>query len=168
MAERPFLDFLAPLEDALAQAEALAMALNGANLSEHQLNALEFKRPHRQSAPYARPGIPRNGWGRAMSAPDVLSLSCVADKDCRRRFWSVKPTGDYGEDCQTGYRLALGWLSYEESIPDGCGILGMIVRDMPEKLSGVEIGFFAIVGIAARSGAKEARRVADYWREVKP
>ncbi len=108
-----------------------------------------------------------------MSGHDVLSLSFVSDRKKPlkgrqpRNFWNVTPTGDYGKDCETGSQLALEWIAYEEANIGGPGILSKIVEDMPRELSGVEIGFLGMAGIAARAGAGEGRRVAAYWDDCK-
>jgi hypothetical protein len=81
----------------------------------------------------------------------IKSLPFVKDRVKWRSFWNVKPTGDYEKDCIIGTRLALKYLAYEEADYDGPGSLQLIVKDMPRKLSGVEIGFLTMVSYAARS-----------------
>lgn len=100
----------------------------------------------------------------------IESLSFIGTRkkgepgDFPRHFWRVSPTGDYQADCETGRALALEYLAYEEASPESCGILPMIVGDMPRDLTGIEISFLMMVRYAARAGAPEARRVDAYWR----
>jgi hypothetical protein len=105
--------------------------------------------------------------------PAVAGLSFVASRDgktmpkakgdqCGRCFWNVTATGDYEQDCNTGVRLALEYLAFEEADSGGGGHLQSIV-DMPRLLTGVEIGFLQMVSFAAGVGAKEARRISAYW-----
>jgi hypothetical protein len=78
--------------------------------------------------------------------------------------WNVRPTGDYGKDCNTGHRLALEYLAFEEK-DNGAhgGHLQGIVASMPRKLTGVEIGFLTLISLAAGAGAHRARQINDYW-----
>ena len=68
-------------------------------------------------------------------------------------FWSVKPSGDYIKDCQTG--KAYGELAIKHMIQaDFKPFLTWCVSDMPSKkdFSGIEVGFlefFAELSIAA-------------------
>ena len=77
-------------------------------------------------------------------------------------FWKVKPTGDYAADCAHGNELALEYLAFAEQ--DNSTHLQWIVGDMPRKLTGVEVAFLSMIGIAARSGAGGARAVDAYWK----
>jgi hypothetical protein len=106
--------------------------------------------------------------------PDVGRLSFVATRDGKalpkpkrgqspRCFWHVKPSGDYGKDCETGRRLALEYLALEEEDTGGPGHLQHIVMDMPRALTGIEIGFLTMVSYAAGAGAERAREVSAYW-----
>jgi hypothetical protein len=78
-----------------------------------------------------------------------------------RHFWRVKPTGDYGADCEIGTRLGLEYLAYQNSHEASC--LQHIVEDMPRDLTGVEIGFLTIVAHAAVAGENRAEEIAAYW-----
>ena len=80
-----------------------------------------------------------------------------------RCFWNVKPTGRYEEDCDTGGRLALEYLSFIAAgyAPDLQGI----VADMPRKLTGIEVGFLTMVGYAAQAGQREAARLSEFWKD---
>ena len=78
-----------------------------------------------------------------------------------RHFWLVKATGDYGADCDLGTRLGLEYLAYQNTREGS--YLQHIVADMPRNLTGVEIGFLAMVSFAAGAGAHRAREIADYW-----
>jgi len=114
--------------------------------------------------------------------PDISKLSFVASRDGKtlpkpkgdqgpRCFWNVTGTGDFGQDCDLGQRLALEYLAFEEADAGGPGNLPMIVGDMPRRpWTGVEIGFLSMVSYAARAGAFKARRVAaqEDAADVKP
>ena len=106
--------------------------------------------------------------------PGVDDLSFVASRDGKtlpkpigdqpyRCFWNVTATGDYTQDCDTGERLALEYLAFEEAAVEGPGHLQMIVKHMPRAFTGVEVGFLQMVSFAAGAGAKEARRISAYW-----
>jgi hypothetical protein len=105
--------------------------------------------------------------------PDCGRLSFVADRDGKtlpkpkrdqypRCWWHVKPTGDYGADCATGEKLGLEYLAFEAE-DDGGGNLALIVKDMPRKLTGIEVGFLTMVSYAAGAGVERARKVDAYW-----
>ena len=78
-----------------------------------------------------------------------------------RHFWRVKPSGDYGADCELGTRLGLEYLAYQNTVEGS--YLQQIVADMPRNLTGVEIGFLTMVSFAAGAGAHRAREIAAYW-----
>ena len=110
--------------------------------------------------------------------PSVAGLSFVASRDgkslpkpigdqCGRCFWNVAATDEYDQDCNTGVRLALEYLAFEEANVGGAGHLQMIVKDMPRAFTGVEVGFLQMVSFAAGAGAKEARRISAYWDSCK-
>jgi hypothetical protein len=114
--------------------------------------------------------------GRARRRDPLAELSFIADRDgltlprptddqLPRCFWNVTPTGDYGRDCKIGRALALEYLAMEEANPGGPGDLPKIVGDMPRPLTGVEVGFLAMVAYAAGAGADRARKIAAYWEE---
>ena len=109
---------------------------------------------------------------RSPVADPLAELSFVGDRvnsrphQFPRCFWTVKATGNYGEDCQIGHKLALEYLAMEEADVGGPGHLQMIVQDMPRELTGIEIGFLTMVSFAAGSGADAARRTAAYWEEA--
>jgi hypothetical protein len=97
----------------------------------------------------------------------IAKLSFVDSRRPGRRFcWNVTPTGNYGEDCCIGRRLALEYLAFEESDDQGPGYLQKIVEDMPRELTGVEVGFLTMVSYAAGAGAYRARQVSAYWDEA--
>lgn len=104
---------------------------------------------------------------RKRSDDPIAKLSFVGDRKNRkpgefpRCWWHVKPSGDYGADCELGTRLGLEYLAFLETHERSC--LQHIVRDMPRKLTGVEIGFLTMVSYAAGAGADRAREIAAYW-----
>jgi hypothetical protein len=58
---------------------------------------------------------------------------------CKRSFWHVCPTGDWGKDCQIGRmygELAHSYMKSKNCFP----LLAWVVRDMKSE-SGIEIGF---------------------------
>jgi hypothetical protein len=97
--------------------------------------------------------------------PFVADRTGPVDKDRSPRcFWSVKPTGAYGADNQTGYAFALAYLRYLRSEgSQGPGHLPSIVGDMPRgKLTGIEVGFLVDHRSRRRSriaGSRAACRV---------
>ena len=104
----------------------------------------------------------------------VDGLSFVASRDGKtlpkpigdqsgRCFWNVTATGDHTQDCDTGVRLALEYLAFEEADVEGGGHLQLIVKDMPRAFTGVEVGFLQMVSFAAGAGAKKARRISAHW-----
>jgi hypothetical protein len=80
-----------------------------------------------------------------------------------RCFWNVTPTGDYGLDCKVGRALALEYLALLETDPYGRGELVRIVKDMPCRLTGVEVAFLDMVDCAAGAGAYRARQRSAYY-----
>ena len=93
---------------------------------------------------------------------DSLPFTAIGLKGWRR-FWDVRPTGDYAADCATGGRFGLEYLAYLEANRIGEGCLGSIVREMPRDLSGIEIGFLHAVSNAARAGAWQARQIEAWY-----
>ncbi|GGH53142.1 hypothetical protein GVY41_09075 [Frigidibacter albus] len=65
-----------------------------------------------------------------------------------RLFWSVKPSGDYGRDCDTGSAYAIQALDYmaEHRMPHlmQWAVLDMI-RHVQER-TGIEVGFLSVFG----------------------
>jgi len=57
-------------------------------------------------------------------------------------FWSVKPSGDYVKDCQTGREYAASALKHMKQADFG-PLLTWCIMDMPRKkdCSGIEVGF---------------------------
>ena len=99
------------------------------------------------------------------SLPFVADRSPCAEGEPPRHFWTVTPTGDYGEDCRSGDRYALTYLRFEAALNHNLHpfILPWIVSDMPRELTGIEIGFLTIVDAAAQHGIAEAERLSAYW-----
>jgi hypothetical protein len=97
--------------------------------------------------------------------PFVAERSPCAEGEFPRHFWTVRPTGDHGEDCRTGDRYALTYLRFEAALDHNLHpfILPWIVRDMPRELTGIEIGFLTIIDAAAQHGIAEAERLSAYW-----
>jgi hypothetical protein len=77
-------------------------------------------------------------------------------------YWDVKPTGDYGADCNTGHALVEEYLAYIGANPTyGNGtLLTCIVREMIDQAkdghpwSGVHVGFLAEVNRYAMTTAR--------------
>jgi hypothetical protein len=101
-----------------------------------------------------------------VASRDGKTLPKATGDQWPRCFWNIAGTGDYGQDCRIGQRLALEYLVFEEAQEDGGCHLQMIVEDMPLPLTGVEIGFLVMVSPAASAGAAAVRRVHKYWHEV--
>ncbi len=114
--------------------------------------------------------------------PDIKSLSFVRDylttslkkgqtRKTFRCFWVVSPTGDYQDDCVQGEQMALEWLLYAKKCAkrglaaDG-GLL-LVVKDMPPRIGGVEVGFFSIVGFAAAYGAWAGEALAKHFEHIR-
>ena len=93
--------------------------------------------------------------------PKITDLPFVADKgkgkNKRRSFWNVKPNGDYGDECLIGKFYALECLQY--AIATGSSPIAWIIPEMPQELTGIEIGFlselekFATIGAASQARA---------------
>jgi hypothetical protein len=95
---------------------------------------------------------------------DGNTLPLPKGDELPRCFWHVKPTGDCWADEAAGDKLALEYLEFQAQ-PGEMPFLQMIVRDMPRKLTGIEIGFLSTVAHAACSGVQSARNlVAHYER----
>jgi hypothetical protein len=97
-----------------------------------------------------------------MTEPDpITKLPFVADRkkpfapgQWPRCFWSVTPTGNYEADCRTGSHYALAYLRYRgtQQVSD----LPTIVKDMPRDITGIEVGFLAMIDYAATYGIAAA------------
>lgn len=92
----------------------------------------------------------------------ILSLPFVRDTTRAERkaglpprlFWSVQPTGNYGEDCETGSsyaKIALDYMTRENSHQVMQWAVFDMMRAGPEH-SGIEVGFLSVFGQMA-SGA---------------
>lgn len=93
--------------------------------------------------------------------PQITDLPFVVDRNKRRSFWHVSPSGDYVKDCDLGNKFALKYLAYEHA--NKSAMLGWIVRDMPKKHSGVEVGFLTLVALSAGASATHAKQVVAHW-----
>ena len=92
-----------------------------------------------------------------MPSPTITTLPFVQDRDGKRCFWAVKPTGDYTADCRTGQDYALRFLDYSAQ-SNGGAILQLIVPDMPREQSGIEIGFWSLCLSPLRLGNRALSR----------
>jgi hypothetical protein len=98
----------------------------------------------------------------------VASLPFVADRapnsrsNLRRCFWNVQPTGNYNEDCHTGYGFAIEYLRYRQEREESTPLLPSIVHDMPKGRErepshyGIEVGFLLLMDCAASLPHAEA------------
>lgn len=69
----------------------------------------------------------------------------------RLNFWSVTGSGNYGEDCAEGARMAFDVIA-EMRRTRNFGLLGWVVRDMGrDPLTGLEVGFLATIAECACS-----------------
>lgn len=76
-------------------------------------------------------------------------------------YWCVTPTGKYGIDCETGFRLANEFLKFigEQPTIGHCRLLNCIVQEIHEgaatgkEFTGVEAGFFMRINEAATAAA---------------
>jgi hypothetical protein len=105
---------------------------------------------------------------RSLGLPFVADLAPKAQAGSKRRcFWAVQPTGDYNDDCRTGHQFGIEYVRFvAKQRSDGhTGVLLQIVMDMPREHSGVELGFFEIIDIAASRGLFEAERVFSIWEQ---
>jgi hypothetical protein len=86
-----------------------------------------------------------------------------------RGFWVVQASGDYERDCALGSRLALEYLAVAELFARS-SILQWIVRDMPAKQTGVEVGFLSTLGTALAysfEGRIAAEQRVARWEELR-
>ena len=78
----------------------------------------------------------------AKNRADIENFPWIKENNGQIVFWSVKPSGDYFKDCQTGREygaLALGHMVKADFAP----LLTWCIMDMPRKkdCSGIEVGF---------------------------
>lgn len=78
----------------------------------------------------------------------------------RHSTWTVKPTGDYSEDCETGRRYANEFLRSCDGSLGWSTLLTQIVRNMigagpdgiwPDghvRTNGIVVGFFSTIGMS--------------------
>jgi len=73
---------------------------------------------------------------------EIPDLPFIKKKNDQIVFWSVKPSGDYVKDCQTGREYASLALEHIEKA-DFAPLLTWCIMDMPRKkdCSGIEVGF---------------------------
>lgn len=95
----------------------------------------------------------------ALTLPFVVDLR--EEGTPRRSFWSVKPTSDYLDDIRAGRLMAVEWLNLSKSGAFNAPPLAWVVREMPRDLTGVEIGFLALIGEVATSAAERGREAFD-------
>ena len=83
-------------------------------------------------------------------------------------FWSVKPTGDYNKDCQTGRdygALALEHMVTADFVP----LLTWCIMDMPKKkdCSGIEIGFLEFFAkVAVNSELSNPSQISECYDQL--
>ena len=72
----------------------------------------------------------------------ILNLPFIKKKNNQIFFWSVRPSGDYVKDCQTGRKYAAVALEHMDQA-DFEPLLTWCIMDMPRKkdCSGIEVGF---------------------------
>jgi hypothetical protein len=78
----------------------------------------------------------------AIKTPEISKFPFIKKNNDQIVFWSVKPTGDYVKDCQTGREYADLALKHMEQADFG-PLLTWCIMDMPRKedCSGIEVGF---------------------------
>lgn len=87
----------------------------------------------------------------------VKSKNPNAKKGGGCNWWSVQPSGNYVNDCNTGRILAEEYLQYVTTGP--ALPLQWILESMmanandTKKITGIEVGFFGAIGRAAAVGA---------------
>jgi len=72
----------------------------------------------------------------------ISNLPFLKKNDDEFVFWSVRPSGDYADDCRTGREY--GALAFEHMVEaDFSPLLTWCIMDMPRKkdCSGIEVGF---------------------------
>jgi hypothetical protein len=88
----------------------------------------------------------------AKNRAEIQNLPWIKENNGQIVFWSIKPSGDYLKDCQTGREygaLALEHMKQADFSP----LLTWCIMDMPRKedCSGIEVGFlefFAEIAVA--------------------
>jgi hypothetical protein len=58
--------------------------------------------------------------------------------------WDVMASGNYEADCQLGHHLAQEFLNYKNP-----GLLLQVAKAMPQPHTGIEVGFFTAISLAA-------------------
>lgn len=103
-------------------------------------------------------------------APKLTDLSFVRQIEegrkriCGYNYWAVQPTGQYGNDCLTGKKLAYEYLEF---LATGRAFpLQWILEDMRhQQHNGIEVGFLGTVTNVAAFGAHIA---GDRLKEIYP
>lgn len=115
---------------------------------------------------------------------EITSLSFVRDfrttsvKPGERRknfrcFWVVSPSGDYCADCVTGEKMALELIRYWDAASHrhlhlgASGMLTSFACDMPPYVTGIEVGFWSIIGAAAQAGSHHGEALAHRWERAR-
>jgi len=88
----------------------------------------------------------------AIKKPEISNLPFIKKNHDQIVFWSVRPSGDYVKDCQTGREygaLALKHMEQADFVP----LLTWCIMDMPRKkdCSGIEVGFLEFFAEMAKS-----------------
>jgi hypothetical protein len=84
-----------------------------------------------------------------------------------RCTWDVKPTGNYGADCETGEAYAIEFLKTCDNSYGWASLMQSITSDMIRAGSknGIVIGFMGVIGSAlARSPVLETSMNAEHFR----
>lgn len=78
----------------------------------------------------------------AIKKQEISDLPFIKKNHDQIVFWSVRPSGDYVKDCQTGRKYAAMALKHMEQADFG-PFLTWCIMDMPRKkdCSGIEVGF---------------------------
>jgi hypothetical protein len=84
--------------------------------------------------------------------PFVYVAKATGAEGASVNFWTVAAAGDWATDCATGRGYAAALIAYlQES--GNAPIMPSVIAAMPRELTGIEIGFLTMVGVAAASPA---------------
>lgn len=94
---------------------------------------------------------------------ELDELPFIGKRSGKRHYWCVRPTGDWTADNGIGEQHAIDFLQWRARWGDYSSALQDIVKDMPRKLTGIEVGFLMLIDFAAVAGKHEAERIVAYW-----